>query len=129
MEYQAEKTAKKAAYKELKKVARLQGKKPPPNPYPSAVKEIQAEEKKYVRDRFFNRKILEIVQKMKEEKAARMRDQQRGDSGGDRGGGRGNVQPGGWFGGGGRGQPGGWQDNRGGGGGGQSGGWFGDRGQ
>ncbi|XP_039127261.1 aspartate, glycine, lysine and serine-rich protein [Dioscorea cayenensis subsp. rotundata] len=125
MEYQAEKTAKKAAYKELKKVARLQGKKPPPNPYPSAVKEIQAEEKKYVRDRFFNRKILEIVQKMKEEKAARMRDQQRGDSGG----GRGNVQPGGWFGGGGRGQPGGWQDNRGGGGGGQSGGWFGDRGQ
>ncbi|KAH7679564.1 small subunit ribosomal protein S23 protein [Dioscorea alata] len=126
MEYQAEKKAKKAAYKDLKKIARLQGKKPPPNPYPSAIKEIQAEEKKYVRDRFFNKNILEIVQKMKEEKAARMRDQQRGDSGGDRGGGRGNAQPGGWFGGGGRGQPGGWLDNRGGGG--QSGGWFGGRG-
>ncbi|KAM0948957.1 hypothetical protein DsansV1_C06g0065181 [Dioscorea sansibarensis] len=148
MEYQAEKKAKKKAYKELKQIARLQGKKPPPSPYPSAIKEIQAEEKKYVRDRFFNKDILEIVQKMKEEKAARMRDQQRGDTGGGRGfggggggqpggwsggrGGRGNGQPGGWFGGGsggGRGQPGGWFGGGGGGGWGQSGGWFGGRGQ
>lgn len=82
MEYLAEKRAKKKAYKELKQIARLQGKKPPPNPYPSAIKEIQAEEKKFVRDRFFNPKVLEIVEKMKEEKAARMLEQQREAGGG-----------------------------------------------
>ncbi|CAL9779562.1 unnamed protein product, partial [Musa acuminata subsp. burmannicoides] len=38
MEYRAEKKAKKKAYSELKQIARLQGKKPPPNPYPSAIK-------------------------------------------------------------------------------------------
>ncbi|GMH21693.1 hypothetical protein Nepgr_023535 [Nepenthes gracilis] len=74
MEYRAEKKAKKQAYARLKQIARLQGKKPPPNPYPSAIKEIQAEERKYVRDRFFNPKILEIVQKMKEEKKAAMQE-------------------------------------------------------
>nr|POE68974.1 hypothetical protein CFP56_41143 [Quercus suber] len=78
MEYRAEKKAKKKAYSRLKQIARLQGKKPPPNPYPSAIKEIQAEERKYVCDRFFNPKILEIVQKLKEEKAAEAQDRFRG---------------------------------------------------
>ncbi|KAJ0965977.1 hypothetical protein J5N97_027115 [Dioscorea zingiberensis] len=61
----------------------------------SAIKEIQAEEKNMFADRFFNPKILEIVQQMKEEKAARMRD--RGDAGGSRGntGGFGGGRPGG----------------------------------
>ncbi|RRT72295.1 hypothetical protein B296_00012608 [Ensete ventricosum] len=88
MEYRAEKKAKKQAYSELKQIARLQGKKPPPNPYPSAIKEIQAEEKKFVRDRFFNPKILEIVQMMKAEKAAEMQERQRefGNGGGGGGG-------------------------------------------
>ncbi|GAB4861849.1 hypothetical protein Ancab_037105 [Ancistrocladus abbreviatus] len=72
MEYRAEEKAKKQAYARLKQIARLQGKKPPPNPYPSAVKEIQAEERKYVHDRFSNPKILDIVKKMKEERAAAM---------------------------------------------------------
>ncbi|XP_062161902.1 uncharacterized protein LOC133868919 [Alnus glutinosa] len=74
MEYRAEKKTKKAAYKRMKQIARLQGKKPPPNPYPSAIKEIQAEERKYVRDRFFNPDILKIVEKLKEERAAEARD-------------------------------------------------------
>ncbi|THU66717.1 hypothetical protein C4D60_Mb05t17150 [Musa balbisiana] len=95
MEYRAEKKAKKKAYSELKQIARLQGKKPPPNPYPSAIKEIQAEEKKFVRDRFFNPKILEIVQKMKAEKVADMQERQR-EFGNGRGGG---GQRGGWNGG------------------------------
>ncbi|BAT99058.1 hypothetical protein LR48_Vigan06g121600 [Vigna angularis] len=67
MEYLTEKKAKKKAYSRLKEIARLQGKRPPPNPYPSAIKEIQAEERKYVRDRFFNPKILEIVKQQKAE--------------------------------------------------------------
>ncbi|KAF3794645.1 hypothetical protein EJ110_NYTH06892 [Nymphaea thermarum] len=78
MEYRAEKKAKKKAYVRLKQLARLQGKKPPPNPYPSAIKEIQAEEMKYVRDRFTNPKTLEIVKKMKEEKAANMAERRQG---------------------------------------------------
>ena len=78
MEYRAEKKAKKMAYARLKQIARLQGKRLPPNPYPSAIKEIQAEERKYVRDRFFNPKILKIVEKMKEDKAAAMQDRMRG---------------------------------------------------
>ncbi|RWW81080.1 hypothetical protein BHE74_00010553 [Ensete ventricosum] len=96
MEYRAEKKAKKQAYSELKQIARLQGKKPPPNPYPSAIKEIQAEEKKFVRDRFFNPKILEIVQMMKAEKAAEMQERQR-EFGNGRGGGGGQRD--GWNGG------------------------------
>ncbi|XP_008787812.1 uncharacterized protein LOC103705748 [Phoenix dactylifera] len=91
MEYRAEKKAKKKAYAELKQIARLQGKAPPPNPYPSAIKEIQAEEKKYVHDRFFNPKILEIVRNMKAEKAAQRQDQQGGGGSGTGGG-----QPRGW---------------------------------
>ncbi|RZC28577.1 hypothetical protein D0Y65_000521 [Glycine soja] len=70
MEYVTEKKAKKKAYTRLKEIARLQGKRLPQNPYPSAIKEIQAEERKYVRDRFFNPKILEIVEKQKAEAAA-----------------------------------------------------------
>ncbi|CAK9136307.1 unnamed protein product [Ilex paraguariensis] len=80
MEYWAERKAKKKAYVRLKQIARLQGKKPPPNPYPSAIKEIQAEERKFVRDRFYDPKILKIVQKMKEEKAAEIQDRMRGGS-------------------------------------------------
>ncbi|XP_028803713.1 uncharacterized protein LOC114758785 isoform X2 [Neltuma alba] len=64
-EYRAEVTAKRKAHARLKQIARLQGKKPPPNPYPSAVKEIQAEERKYVRDRFFDPKIRKIVEQQK----------------------------------------------------------------
>ncbi|KAK7309852.1 hypothetical protein RJT34_06927 [Clitoria ternatea] len=76
MEYLTEKRAKKKAYARLKEIARLQGKRLPPNPYPSPIKEIQAEERKYVRDRFFNPKILEIVKKQKAESMERFR---RGD--------------------------------------------------
>ena len=82
MEYRAERKAKKMAYARLKQISRLQGKKPPPNPYPSAIKEIQAEERKFVRERFFDPKILKIVQKMKEEKAAEAQDRMRGGGGG-----------------------------------------------
>ncbi|XP_078439460.1 uncharacterized protein LOC144709712 [Wolffia australiana] len=81
MEYRAEKKQKKAAYKRLKQVCRLQGKAAPENPYPSAIKEIQAEEKKLVRERFHNPKILEIVRKMKEEKAAQMQERSGGGFG------------------------------------------------
>ncbi|KAI4373859.1 hypothetical protein MLD38_011925 [Melastoma candidum] len=45
-EYRLEKKAKKKAYVRLKQIAKLQGKRPPPNPYPSTIKEIQAEERK-----------------------------------------------------------------------------------
>ncbi|XP_040365672.1 uncharacterized protein LOC112171172 [Rosa chinensis] len=64
MEYQAEIKAKKKAYVALKKIARQQGKRPPPNPYPIVVKEIQAEEKKYVYDRFHNPRICQILRKL-----------------------------------------------------------------
>ncbi|TVU27148.1 hypothetical protein EJB05_29731 [Eragrostis curvula] len=74
MEYRTEKKAKKKAYKELKEIARSEGKRPPPNPYPSAIKEIQAEEKKYVNDRFNNPKIIEIANKMKEERDQLLQD-------------------------------------------------------
>lgn len=73
MEYLAEKKAKKKAYGRLKQIARLQGKRLPPNPYPSPIKEIQAEERKYVRDRFFNPKILELVKQKKAESMERFR--------------------------------------------------------
>ncbi|XP_071695934.1 uncharacterized protein [Rutidosis leptorrhynchoides] len=79
-EYRLQKKAKKKAYKRLKEIARLRGTKPPPNPYPSALKQIQAEEKKYVHDRFFNPRILEIADKLKEQQAAEMHD--RGRAGG-----------------------------------------------
>lgn len=74
MEYRAERKAKKKAYVCLKQIAKLQGNKPPPNPYPSAIKEIQAEERKFVHDRFHDPRILEIVQKLKEERAAFLQD-------------------------------------------------------
>jgi len=73
-EYRKEKKAKKKAYKELKEIARSEGKEPPPDPYPSAIKEIQAEEKKYVMDRFYNPKIIEIANKMKEERDMLLQD-------------------------------------------------------
>ncbi|KAL5572297.1 hypothetical protein UlMin_021894 [Ulmus minor] len=69
MEYRTEKKMKKKAYSRLKQIARTQGKKPPPNPYPSAIKEIQADERKYVRDRFFNPRVKELLKKMKENQA------------------------------------------------------------
>ncbi|KAJ0692813.1 hypothetical protein HanPI659440_Chr15g0590131 [Helianthus annuus] len=77
MEYRLQKKTKKKAYKRLKEIARIRGTKPPPNPYPSAIKEIQAEEKKYVHDRFFNPRILEIVEKLKEQQDAEMHDRGR----------------------------------------------------
>lgn len=71
MEYIAEKKAKKKAYARLKQIARLQGKKLLPNPFPCPVKEIQAEERKFVRDRFFNPSIRELVKQKKEESLQR----------------------------------------------------------
>ncbi|KXG27486.1 hypothetical protein SORBI_3006G275700 [Sorghum bicolor] len=68
MEYRMQKKAKKKTCKELKEIAYSEGKKPPPNPYPSAIKEIQGEEKKYVMDCLFNLKVIEIANKMKEER-------------------------------------------------------------
>ncbi|TYI31621.1 hypothetical protein ES332_A05G463800v1 [Gossypium tomentosum] len=68
MEYRKEKKEKKKAYARLKQIARLQGKKPPPNPYPSAIKERQELERKFVRERFSSPEILKIVEKIKEER-------------------------------------------------------------
>lgn len=79
MEYLSEKKAKKKAYIRLKEIARLQGKRLPPNPYPCVIKEIQAEERKYVRDRFFNPKILEIVKQQKAEAMERFSGRGGGD--------------------------------------------------
>ncbi|EPS69706.1 hypothetical protein M569_05059, partial [Genlisea aurea] len=67
MEYRADRKSKKKAYSRLKQIARLQGKKPPPNPYPSAIKEIQAEEKKFVHDRFHDPQTLRTLDKLKQE--------------------------------------------------------------
>ncbi|XP_031091782.1 uncharacterized protein LOC115996606 [Ipomoea triloba] len=78
MEYRSERKAKKMAYSRLKKIARLQGKEPPPNPYPKAIEEIQEEEKPYVRDRFYNPDILRIVDKLKQERATEMQERRRG---------------------------------------------------
>ncbi|MQM16831.1 hypothetical protein Taro_049793 [Colocasia esculenta] len=82
MEYRTEKKEKKNAYRRLKEISRAQGKRPPPNPYPSAIKEIQAEEKKFVRERFTNPKILDIVKKMKEDKLAMMQERKAAGFGG-----------------------------------------------
>ncbi|KAJ6772380.1 hypothetical protein OIU74_018573 [Salix koriyanagi] len=71
MEYRMETKAKKKAYARLKQIARLQGKTPPPNPYPSVIKEIQAEEDLYLRERYTNPKIIAIAEKMKAEEAAK----------------------------------------------------------
>jgi len=79
MEYVTEKKAKKKAYRRLKEIARLQGKRLPPNPYPSAIKEIQSEERKYVRARFFDPKILEIVKQQKAEAMERFSGRGGGD--------------------------------------------------
>lgn len=54
----------------MKQISHLQGKRPPPNPYPSAIKEIQAEERKFVRERFFDPEVRKILEKLKEERAA-----------------------------------------------------------
>ncbi|KAL2546735.1 uncharacterized protein Fot_15968 [Forsythia ovata] len=80
IEYRAERNAKKKSHSRLKQIAKLQGKKPPPNPYPNAIKEIHDEERKLVRDRFHDPRILEFVQKMKEENVAFLQD--RNGSGG-----------------------------------------------
>lgn len=74
MEYLAEKEAKKKAYAELKQIYRLQRKKPRANPYPSAIKERQAEEQKYIRKRFTNPRMFDIVKRTKEEKLAEMQE-------------------------------------------------------
>lgn len=80
LEYEMERNAKKKAYRRLKKIAQLQGKEPPPNPYPKAYREIQEEERPFVRDRFFNPSILQIAERLKAEREAEMQ---------ERGGGRG----------------------------------------
>ncbi|CAA0818124.1 Unknown protein [Striga hermonthica] len=81
MEYRAERKAKKKAYARLKQIAKLQGKGLPTNPYPSAVKEIQAEERKFVRDRFKNPQTLQIVEKLKKDRAQEMMNRRGGFSG------------------------------------------------
>ncbi|KAF3322568.1 hypothetical protein FCM35_KLT12557 [Carex littledalei] len=93
MEYLAEKKAKMKAYKELKAICKLRGKRPPENPYPSAVREIQREERKFVNERFSNPKILQIVQKMKEERYEQRRERE--EAAGIAGGGRGGFSLGG----------------------------------
>ncbi|KAL6223595.1 hypothetical protein ACLB2K_006978 [Fragaria x ananassa] len=120
IEYRAEKNAKKKAYAALKQIARQQGKKPPPNPYPSAIKEIQALEKKHVYDRFYNPRIRQILRKLQDEKAIEDQDRMRGGWGGGGGSaGRGSGGQGG----------GGWGGNgAGSGGGGGGGGWGGSGG-
>ncbi|WCJ22203.1 hypothetical protein M5689_004301 [Euphorbia peplus] len=78
-EYQAELKMKKKAYARLRKICRDQGKRPPPNPYPSAIKEIQALERKYVNDRFNDPGVRRILNKMKADMEAEQLDrQQRG---------------------------------------------------
>ncbi|KAL8555584.1 hypothetical protein ACS0TY_003401 [Phlomoides rotata] len=75
MEYRSGRKAKKKAYARLKQIAKLQGKTPPPNPpYPSAVNEIQAEERKLVHDRFYNPQTRKILDKLKHERTAWMMD-------------------------------------------------------
>ncbi|XP_078160776.1 uncharacterized protein LOC144556156 isoform X1 [Carex rostrata] len=147
MEFVAEKKAKMKAYKELKAICKLRGKRPPENPYPCPIDEIQREEKKFVNERFSNPKILQIVQKMKEEENEQIRERQEaagiagggGGSfsrgGGGYGGGGGFGRGGGGYGGGGGGgyggggAAGGYQGGRGGGYGGMSGGGNGGFGQ
>ncbi|XP_057789184.1 uncharacterized protein LOC131006063 [Salvia miltiorrhiza] len=68
-EYRAERKAKKQAYARLKQINKLRGERPPPHPYPSAVKQIQAEERKLVRERFANPEMREIVERLKMERA------------------------------------------------------------
>lgn len=68
---------KKKAYSQLKENARLQGKRPPRNPYSIPVKEIQANERKYVNDRFHNPSVLTLVKMLKKE-AAESLDRMRG---------------------------------------------------
>ncbi|RAL37268.1 unnamed protein product [Cuscuta campestris] len=82
LEYQTEKSARKKAYRRLKKIARLQGKEPPPNPYPKAYKEIQEEERPFVRERFNNHNIIKIAEKLKEEREAELRERGVGRGGG-----------------------------------------------
>ncbi|CAH9098716.1 unnamed protein product [Cuscuta europaea] len=74
VEYQTEKRAKKKAYARMKQIARVQGKEPPPNPYPKAYKEIQEEERPFVCDRFNNPSILRIAEKLKAEREAEFRE-------------------------------------------------------
>ena len=64
MEYRAERKAKKKAYSQLKKINRLQGKNPPPDPYPKAAGRIIAEEQKYIRDKYANPRIRDILREL-----------------------------------------------------------------
>lgn len=73
-EYRAKRKAGKKAYARLKQIAKLQGKRPPPNPYPSAVKEIQAEERKFISARFYNPQTREILERLQRERAAMLMD-------------------------------------------------------
>lgn len=73
MEYRTERKARKKAYTRLKQIARLQGKNPPENPYPCPIKEIQAEEKKYIDERFYDPEVRKILEKIKAEKMLRCR--------------------------------------------------------
>ncbi|KAL8131543.1 uncharacterized protein LOC141711647 [Apium graveolens] len=82
MEYRTERKARKKAYTRLKQIARLQGKKPPPNPYPCPIKEIQAEEKKYINERFYDPEVRKILEKIKAEKNAEMQERRGGGGGG-----------------------------------------------
>lgn len=82
MEYRTERKARKKAYTRLKQIARMQGKKPPPNPYPCPIKEIQAEEKKYINERFYDPEVRKILEKIKAEKNAEMQERRGGGGGG-----------------------------------------------
>lgn len=82
MEYRTERKARKKAYTRLKQIARLQGTRSPPNPYPCPVKEIQAEEKKYINERFYDPEVRKILEKIKAEKNAEMQERRGGGAGG-----------------------------------------------
>ncbi|KAL8546537.1 hypothetical protein ACS0TY_006319 [Phlomoides rotata] len=74
MEYRSGRKTKKKAYARLKQIAKLQGKTPPPNPYPSAVNEIQNEKRKLVHDHFYNPQMRKILDKLKDERTTWMMD-------------------------------------------------------
>ncbi|KAF6171813.1 hypothetical protein GIB67_007334 [Kingdonia uniflora] len=72
LEYRAEKKEKKAAYRRLKEIARIEGTRPPPNPFPPSPRKLEG--RKYANQRPIMPKVKEIMQKMKDERTAEMQD-------------------------------------------------------
>ncbi|XP_010545979.1 PREDICTED: uncharacterized protein LOC104818198 [Tarenaya hassleriana] len=72
MEYRSEKRAKKKAYKRMKELARMQGKKPPPKPYPTAVKE--APDRRHAKERFQIPNVRKLVNQLRQQKELLLQD-------------------------------------------------------